>query len=72
VVGEADCEDDVLTRQEAAALLKLPLDVVRIRAEPGDLPGRRFGTKWRFARGAGLDWLTGGEGPGRRASKRRA
>src|SRR5689334_5242513 len=41
---------DVLTLEEAAALLKLPVEPVRARAEEGDLPGRRFGTEWRFAR----------------------
>ena len=66
----ARIDDEVLTLREAAALLKLPLDLVRLRAEEGDLPGRRFGTEWRFARGAVLDWLTGGEAPGRRAAKR--
>jgi excisionase family DNA binding protein len=41
--------DEVLTLEEAAALLKLPADTVRSRAEEGDLPGRRFGNEWRFA-----------------------
>jgi excisionase family DNA binding protein len=48
---------DVLTLEEVAALLKLPLDAVRSRAEEGDLPGRRFGKEWRFARVAVLAWL---------------
>ena len=58
--------DDVLTLEEAAALLKLPVDSVRARAEDGELPGRRFGKEWRFARTAILDWLTKGENPKRR------
>ena len=53
--------DEVLTLDEAAALLKLPADVVRSRAEEGDLPGRLFGKEWRFARMAILAWLADGE-----------
>lgn len=53
--------EEVLTLEEAAALLKLPPDAVRARAEQGDLPGRRFGKEWRFARMAVLAWLADGE-----------
>jgi len=53
--------DEVLTLEEAAALLKLPADTVRSRAEEGDLPGRRFGNEWRFARIAVLAWLADGD-----------
>jgi excisionase family DNA binding protein len=52
---------EVLTLEEAAALLKLPVDAVRARAEAGDLPGRRFGNAWRFARAALLAWLASGD-----------
>jgi excisionase family DNA binding protein len=58
--------DDVLTLEETAALLKLPTDSVRSRAEEGDLPGRRFGAEWRFARIAVLAWLADGDPPKRR------
>src|ERR1700689_3348481 len=53
--------DEVLSLEEAAAFLKLPPDAVRRRAEEGDLPGRRFGKEWRFARTAVLAWLASGE-----------
>ena len=58
--------DEVLTLEEAAALLKLPADTVRSRAEEGDLPGRRFGKEWRFARRAVLAWLADGDPQKRR------
>ena len=58
--------DEVLTLDEAAALLKLPADAVRSRAEEGDLPGRRFGKEWRFARIAVLAWLADGDPQKRR------
>jgi excisionase family DNA binding protein len=58
----------VLTLQEAAALLKLPVEAVRSRAEEGDLPGRRFGQEWRFARIAVVAWLADGDPKKRRRS----
>jgi len=58
--------EEVLTLEEAAALLKLPADTVRSRAEEGDLPGRRFGKEWRFARIAVLAWLADGDPQKRR------
>jgi excisionase family DNA binding protein len=58
--------DAVLTLEEAAGLLKLSTDAVRARAEEGELPGRRFGKEWRFARTAILEWLAKGENPKRR------
>ena len=58
--------NDVLTLEEAAALLKLSADTVRSRAEEGDLPGRRFGKEWRFARIAVLAWLADGDPQKRR------
>ena len=54
---------------EAAALLKLPADAVRASAEEGDLPGRRLGNEWRFARSAVLAWLADGE-PNKRKQNR--
>jgi excisionase family DNA binding protein len=60
--------DEVLTLDEAAALLKLPVEIVRSRAEEGDLPGRVFGKEWRFARMAVLAWLADGETAKRRRS----
>jgi hypothetical protein len=57
----APATDEVLTLEDAAALLKLPADAVRSRAETGDLPGRRFRDDWRFARIAVLAWLAAGD-----------
>jgi excisionase family DNA binding protein len=55
--------DEVLTLEEAAALLRLPIDAVRDRAFSGDLPGRAFGDEWRFSRAALLAWLADGDAP---------
>jgi excisionase family DNA binding protein len=59
--------DEVLTLEETSALLRLPPESVRASAEQGDLPGRRFGTEWRFSRLAILAWL----GEGGKSHKRR-
>jgi excisionase family DNA binding protein len=54
-------DDEVLTLEEVAEMLKLRPDTVRSRAEQGDLPARRFGDEWRFSKLAVLAWLADGE-----------
>jgi excisionase family DNA binding protein len=51
--------EEVLTLEEAAGLLRLPVDTVRASALAGELPGRAFGDEWRFTRVALLRWLSG-------------
>jgi excisionase family DNA binding protein len=53
--------DDVLTPAQAAGLLQLDEAAVLALADAGDLPGRRIGGEWRFAREALLAWLGGPE-----------
>jgi len=60
-ISEGVSGEEVLTLEEAAALLRLPIDTVRGRAVAGDLPGRAFGEDWRFSRSALLAWLARGE-----------
>jgi excisionase family DNA binding protein len=48
---------EVLTAAEAAELLRTTEDQVVALAESGELPGRRVGDEWRFARAAVLAWL---------------
>jgi hypothetical protein len=38
-----------------------PAEVEQL-AQAGELPGRRTGEAWRFARGAWLAWLAAGSG----------
>ena len=61
VTNTSEAGDEVLTLAEVAKLLKVSIDAVRSRAEEGELPGRRFGKEWRFARMAVLAWLSDGE-----------
>jgi excisionase family DNA binding protein len=58
--AEAGAEE-VLTLEEVAALLRLPVADLAARAQGGELPGRRFGSEWRFSRRAVIDWLAAGE-----------
>jgi excisionase family DNA binding protein len=48
---------DVLTLEQLAELLQVDEDDARALAEAGDIPGRRIGSQWRFARVAVLRWL---------------
>ena len=48
---------EVLTAEEAAELLRTTEGAVVELAEAGELPGRRIGGAWRFARAAVLAWL---------------
>src|SRR3954452_11583769 len=48
---------DVLTLAGAAEVLQAPEGVVAGLAEAGELPTRRIGGEWRFAREALLRWL---------------
>ncbi len=52
-------ELEVLTLDQLATLLELDVEVVRELAEQGDVPGRKLGEEWRFARAAVLAWLAG-------------
>jgi excisionase family DNA binding protein len=56
-------EPDVLTLEELADLLQVDPGKVEQLALAGELPGRRIGDAWRFARSAVLDWLAQGSLP---------
>jgi excisionase family DNA binding protein len=59
---------EVLTLDEAAALLRVGAHVVRALAEAGKIPGRRLGGHWRFARRGLLEWLAASPGDGQSAA----
>jgi excisionase family DNA binding protein len=59
--SESAGNEEVLTLEEAAALLRLPTDAVQASAIAGELPGRAFGDVWRFSRAAVMAWLAGTE-----------
>jgi excisionase family DNA binding protein len=52
----------VMTAEELAGFLRSPESSVIERARLGELPGRKIGGEWRFARHAVLEWLEGTDG----------
>lgn len=53
----SDEPDAVLNTREAAKLLHLDEETVRVEALAGNLPGRLIGRGWKFSRRALLAWL---------------
>jgi excisionase family DNA binding protein len=53
----AQATAEVLDLNEAAAWLRVEVDLLRGLAEAQRLPGRLIGTQWRFSRAALLEWL---------------
>ena len=51
-------ETEVMTLDEASALLRIEPDQLAKLAESGNVPGRKLGNDWRFARTALLNWLS--------------
>jgi excisionase family DNA binding protein len=52
-------EPDVLTAADVAELLRTDEETVLAMADSGELPARRVGDDWRFARTAVIRWLEG-------------
>jgi excisionase family DNA binding protein len=52
-------EGEVLTLTQLAELLQVEEEDARELAESREIPGRRIGEEWRFARSAVLRWLAG-------------
>ena len=55
-------EGEVLTLAQVADLLQVEEEDARELAEAREIPGRRIGEEWRFARSAVLRWLAGDTG----------
>ncbi|MEW6129345.1 MAG: helix-turn-helix domain-containing protein [Acidobacteriota bacterium] len=48
---------EVLTLEEVADYLRLPVEVVERQAAQGRVPGRKIEENWRFLKAAIDDWL---------------
>lgn len=48
---------EVLSLEEAAALLRVEPKDIKEMAEAGELPGRKVGSQWRFSYTALMNWL---------------
>ncbi len=51
---------EILTAEEVAEFLRVPLLTVQRQAKAGRLPGRRVGKQWRFSRTVLLEWIAAG------------
>lgn len=54
---ESTNANEILTAEEAAGLLKMPVSGIWRRVRLGELPAIRLGRYYRFSRTALLDWL---------------
>ena len=50
-------QQEVLTLEEAASFLRLPVGTVQCHAARGEIPGRQVEGDWRFLRAALESWL---------------
>jgi excisionase family DNA binding protein len=48
---------EVLTLEEVADYLRLPVEIVERQASQGQVPGRKIEDNWRFLKTAIEDWL---------------
>ncbi len=53
-------DPEILTPQEAAEFLRVPLLTVQRQAKAGRLPGRRIGKEWRFSKTVLVKWMATG------------
>ena len=53
-------DPEILTPQEAADFLRVPLLTVQRQAKAGRLPGRRIGKEWRFSRSVLIESMAAG------------
>jgi len=49
--------NDILTAEEAATVLKLPLQRVVALARRGELPAKKLGKEWRFKSSEIVKWF---------------
>lgn len=52
-----DLNEEVLTADDVAALLRVSSKTVKRLAAEGRLPAQRVGRAWRFSKEAILEWL---------------
>lgn len=55
-------DEEVLTADDVACLLRVSSKTVKRMAADGRMPAKRVGRAWRFSRAAVLDWLASAEG----------
>lgn len=52
-------QHDILTVEETAELLRIPLSSVYKLAQQGKIPAQKVGRHWRFHRDTLINWIAG-------------
>ena len=60
---KSELAPEVLTLEEAAAILRVTEEQLRTQAQAGGMPARCLNGQWRFARSALFQWLAGPTAP---------
>ncbi|MAT45418.1 MAG: hypothetical protein CL609_24080 [Anaerolineaceae bacterium] len=55
-----DFSSDILTVEEAAMYLKIPISSIYKLAQEGKIPAQKVGRHWRFHRNTLDHWIAGG------------
>ena len=50
-------QNDIMDASEVAALLRVNVVTVRLKAAAGVIPGRQIGNRWRFSRTRITQWM---------------
>lgn len=53
---------EILSLEEVASYLRLPVETIEHQAEQGQIPGRKIEDTWRFLKAAVDDWLRSHDG----------
>ncbi len=52
-------QSEILTIEDAAYLLRIPVSTAYKLAQQGKIPGRKVGRHWRFHRETLINWIAG-------------
>ena len=50
-------QNDIMDASEVAALLRVNVVTIRLKAAAGVIPGRQIGNRWRFSRTRIIQWM---------------
>jgi excisionase family DNA binding protein len=59
-INAAAAPEDTMDAADCAALLRMHVVTIRLKAASGEIPGRQIGNRWRFSRAVIMDWLAHG------------
>ncbi len=60
-LARLQADEDIVGLKEAAAILKVSPEALRVKAKAWGVPHKRVGTEWRFSRRVLHEWVQVGE-----------